>query len=721
MKKVFLAAAIGLAMLAGCTKDKDRIDGSDAAGIETIGTITTITASAPAGSSAKIATAGEQMNEVQWVRGDMIYVAEVQEDGATFNAAFGLSAFEATSISEDGKSATFEMIDGEKPLVEGNTYVACHSGFLSNSMTEMEGNRIKHAFETTFRQYGAGNFAAADGELFFISAPAVTSERGATFAFQHLMSLLEFEIWTNDESAFSGFLIDRVTVEAPAMTVNPPFVETLTFDGAGELTAADAAGTLSAFLTNKKLQYPLNATHLKVRIPVMWNPEATPDGDFVITLHPASETGTPFVINKTAQELLPGRIYQVSLQAIAALAAPAILTHPDNASVADGESASFSVTASGNPAPRYQWQYSTDYGATWTNVPAPLKGIPSPYSGQTSATLTLLVARTSYDGYQYRCVATNSQGNAISNAATLTLALPPAVTPANPTVVAGGTVSLSVDEQSRLSRYQWNIVTGSGSRLIYTPITDGGIYSGATTSTLTLTGVSQDYDGYRFCCVISSIKIGSSVTSQVVTLTVTELLIAPSFTLQPAASQTVNQGSAVTFTAAASGTPAPTYQWQYRSSSSGSWSDISLATNPTLSIASAQGADAGQYRCKATNSAGTANSTVATLTVNVPVSGAPVITQHPADVFVMSSGSTSVTFTVVATGDPTLEYQWQRRTKNLLGEDYGSWTTLGGATSASYSVSLTSTAVGNQYRCLVINTKGTVESNPANVIGKGKF
>jgi sugar lactone lactonase YvrE len=97
---------------------------------------------------------------------------------------------------------------------------------------------------------------------------------------------------------------------------------------------------------------------------------------------------------------------------------------------------------------------------------------------------------------------------------------------------------------------------------------------------------------------------------------------APTFTTQPA-SQTVTVGSAVTFTAAASGTPTPTYQWKKDGTA------ISGATSASYSITSAAMADAGSYTVDATNAAGAATSTAAMLTVNA----APTPTPYP-----MSSG-----------------------------------------------------------------------------------
>ena len=91
-----------------------------------------------------------------------------------------------------------------------------------------------------------------------------------------------------------------------------------------------------------------------------------------------------------------------------------------------------------------------------------------------------------------------------------------------------------------------------------------------------------------------------------------------SVTLNPI-SQTVTYGTAsVIFSATASGTPAPTVQWQV-STGGGPFADIGGATNTTLTILNPTVAMSGnQYRAVFTSSCapGTATSTAATLTVN---------------------------------------------------------------------------------------------------------
>jgi hypothetical protein len=163
----------------------------------------------------------------------------------------------------------------------------------------------------------------------------------------------------------------------------------------------------------------------------------------------------------------------------------------------------------------------------------------------------------------------------------------------------------------------------------------------------------------------------------------------PVFTTQPA-SQTVTAGANVSFTVAATGSPTPTYQWQKNGV------NISGATSATLSLNNVQTANVGSYVCIASNSSGVTSSNAATLTVNNP----PTITTQPGSQTV-TAGS-NVTFTVVATGTPTLTYQWKKNGTNISG-----------ATSSSYSLNNVQTTNNGSYTVVVTNVAGSATSNAA--------
>jgi glucose/arabinose dehydrogenase len=104
--------------------------------------------------------------------------------------------------------------------------------------------------------------------------------------------------------------------------------------------------------------------------------------------------------------------------------APEITEHPANRTVSVGQSASFTVAASGAPPLSYQWQRNG-----------------TPIGGATSATYTLQTTTLGDSGAQFRAVVTNASGSATSNAATLTVVAnqPPVPTITAPAQYSAGT------------------------------------------------------------------------------------------------------------------------------------------------------------------------------------------------------------------------------------------------------------------------------------------
>lgn len=89
----------------------------------------------------------------------------------------------------------------------------------------------------------------------------------------------------------------------------------------------------------------------------------------------------------------------------------------------------------------------------------------------------------------------------------------------------------------------------------------------------------------------------------------------PAISVQPTAQETVAEGGTASFTVAATGVPAPTYQWYLNNIPVAASSNVTGATDPVLFLANVSAANAGPYTCVATNASGSASSQAGTLSV----------------------------------------------------------------------------------------------------------
>jgi hypothetical protein len=336
------------------------------------------------------------------------------------------------------------------------------------------------------------------------------------------------------------------------------------------------------------------------------------------------------------------------------LVPPSVTTQPTNFTVVSGGNAAFYVAASGSAPLSYQWQLAN------TNL-----------SGATATALQLSNVQPSQAG-NYRVVITNSAGAVTSSVASLTVLVPPGITaqPTNVTATVGSNATFSVAATGTAPlTYQWQLASTN--------------LPGATATTLQLANVQTSQAG-NYRAIVSN--AAGSATSSVATLTV---LVPPSITSTPT-NLTVISGSNATFSVAASGTAPLTYQWQLAST------NLPGATATSLQLANVQTSQAGNYRAIVSNAAGSATSSVATLTVLVP----PSITSPPTNLTVISGSN--ATFSVAASGTVPLTYQWQ-----LAG------TNLPGATATSLQLANVQTSQAGNYRAIVSNAAGSATSSVA--------
>ena len=135
--------------------------------------------------------------------------------------------------------------------------------------------------------------------------------------------------------------------------------------------------------------------------------------------------------------------------------APTITTQPTSQTVTEGETATFTVVASGTEPLSYQWQQSTDKGSSWTNI-----------DSATNTTYTTGKTTMDMNDYQYRCVVTGSAGSVTSSAATLTINAPTTYTiTAAASPADGGTVDGNGDYVEG-SSVTLNATANSGYRFV---------------------------------------------------------------------------------------------------------------------------------------------------------------------------------------------------------------------------------------------------------------
>ena len=357
---------------------------------------------------------------------------------------------------------------------------------------------------------------------------------------------------------------------------------------------------------------------------------------------------------------------------------PVITTQPKSVTTTVGETAYFTVTASGDNL-SYQWQFKAPGTTTWND---------SGMTGAKTATLTVPVT-AARSGQQYRCIVSNPGGTATSSAAKLLVKPKITTQPKSVTASAGTTVKFTVAASGGGLSYQWQFKAPGTSTW-----NDSGM-TGAKTATLSVEATTAR-NGQQYRCVVKN--AAGSVTSIAATLNVGAK---PTITTQPQ-NKTAAAGTTVKFTVAASGSGL-SYQWQFKAPGTTTWNDSGMtgAKTATLSVEATTARNGQQYRCIVKNSAGSTTSNAAKLTVVTK----PSITTQPKNITAVSGDV--VKFTVAATGG-SLSYQWQYKSpSSTTWKDSG----MTGNKTATLTATAESARNGQQYRCVVKNAAGTATSN----------
>ncbi len=426
---------------------------------------------------------------------------------------------------------------------------------------------------------------------------------------------------------------------------------------------------------------------------------------------------------------------------------PVIYKQPVSQTVLSGETATFTVSASGAQPLNYQWRKNG------VNI-----------SGANSSNYTTPPTSNSDNNSIYSCYVYNTHGNAISENAILTVLASSGINivkngnfedgnrnwwaidnsmggagynfyanssdpiSGNFDMVMAVTSSGSSDSRPMLyANLSENLIIGQAYTIKFktrvnwgNPIikyvnygkgleqfNGGNALSGNQTWTVTLGSAAQANNFLAF--YMDGRSIGAFQIDDVSIYRIASSS-PPSINSQPQ-NITVSEGLTATFSVVASGTSPLNYQW-YKNNLLISGATLSSYTTPAVTISD----NGAKFTVKITNTEGSVLSNPATLTVNA---AAPSIISQPSNQSVIAGQS--ATFTISVSGSSPLNYQWQKNRVNISG-----------ATNSSYTIPTVSLQDnGSQFRCIVSNSAGTITSNEAqltviqsggsNIVRNGNF
>ena len=395
---------------------------------------------------------------------------------------------------------------------------AIAAGFMAIALSACggAGSSIEPLLAPTINNQPAAQTVAAGGTATF----SVTAAGTAPLIYQ----------WQKNSTDISGANSSTYTTPATAIGDNGAQYSVVVFNGAGTATSNQAtltvtaasgvpgapvigtqpanqsvvAGKTATFTVTASgsdgggpltYQWQKNGTDISGATSSTYTTQATAISDSGAKYSVVVINGTGFVISN-----------QATLSVTAAAGAPTITTQPAAQTVTEGQTATFSVTATGTAPLTYQWKKDG------TSI-----------SGATSSTYTTPATSSADNAAVFTVVVTNGTGSATSSSATLTVTAAAPVAPAistQPTaqsIAAGASATFSVTATGTGTlSYQWK---KNG-----TNITGG---TGATTSTYTTPDMGYAGNGAEYSVVVSN--GAGSITSSTATLTVTTSPTAKSY------------------------------------------------------------------------------------------------------------------------------------------------------------------------------------------------
>lgn len=218
-------------------------------------------------------------------------------------------------------------------------------------------------------------------------------------------------------------------------------------------------------------------------------PALNTNGNYPITITAGNSVGTNATQNFTL-------VVQLNFQ----------ISSANNATFTAGSLGAFTVTTTGTPTPALSKSGSLPGGVTFTdnsNGTASIGGTPGAGTG---------------GAYPITITAHNGVAPDVTQNFTLTVNEAPSITtqPPDRPVCAGGTVTFTAAAAGfPAPTVRWQMDSGSG----FADIGNGGVYSGATTPALTITGAAAGMTGYTYRAVFTN-SVNPAATTNGATLTV---------------------------------------------------------------------------------------------------------------------------------------------------------------------------------------------------------
>jgi len=250
---------------------------------------------------------------------------------------------------------------------------------------------------------------------------SVTVAAGATSA--------SFTVSTNPVSTSTSVTISGSysgTTQSATLTVTPPTLTSLTLSPSSVTGGSSSTGTvtLSAPAPSGGAVVSLSSSNTGVAaVPASVTvPAGATSASFTVSTNPVATT-----TSVTISASYGGTTLTATLTVNPALVPPSITSQPASQTVTAGQTATFSVTASGTAPLSYQWSKNG-----------------TPISGANSSSYSTPPTTTSDNGAQFVVVVSNAAGSATSNPATLTVT-PPTLTSLtlDPSSVVGGPLGSS--------------------------------------------------------------------------------------------------------------------------------------------------------------------------------------------------------------------------------------------------------------------------------------